>query len=139
MSLLSERGASGPPPSASASGTGPGRVPWILVGLALIVIGAGAWLIAGSHNGKHRSALYGGLLPVNAGALNPLDLRAQNTPIIAQNPLDPGNVVLVAKVDSPTYSCSVFTSFDGGGHWSQTPLPAPAGEQPLCYAPDAAF
>ena len=45
----------------------------------------------------------------------------------------------VNRIDSPAYSCSLNVSFDGGGRWAQTPIPAPAGEEPKCFAPDAAF
>ena len=33
----------------------------------------------------------------------------------------------------------MHVSFDGGGRWTQTAIPAPAGEEPKCFAPDAAF
>ncbi|MBA3746211.1 MAG: exo-alpha-sialidase [Solirubrobacterales bacterium] len=45
-----------------------------------------------------------------------------------------------ARVDAPTYSCSLHVSFDGGGRWTPTPIPAPRGETGAkCFAADAAF
>ena len=116
-------------------------MPWLIAGLALLVLAVGAFLISTAYNGKHESALVGGDQPVNIGALNPLDLSANNTPNLASNPTNPANVVVADKIDSPTYSCALNVSFDGGAHWSQTPIPAPTtvGHSSECYAPDASF
>ena len=117
------------------------RVPWMIAGIALLLLAIGAILISTAFNGGHASGRVGGDLPVNGGALNPLDLSANNTPEVAADPLNAANLVIVDKVDSPTYSCALNVSFDGGGHWSQTPIPVPAtgGHTPECYAPDASF
>ncbi|MDQ6803545.1 MAG: glycoside hydrolase, partial [Actinomycetota bacterium] len=66
---------------------------------------------------------------------------ANNTPNVASDPVNPANLVVANKVDSPTYSCALNVSFDGGSHWAQTPIPVPgtAGHVPECYAPDASF
>jgi hypothetical protein len=117
------------------------RVPWVLAGLALVLLAVGAILISTAFNGHHESRRVGGDAPVNAGALNPLDLSSNNTPNLASNPANPANLVVASKIDSPTYSCALNVSFDGGGHWSQTQIPVPpsGGHTPECYAPDASF
>jgi hypothetical protein len=117
------------------------RVPWVLAGLALILLAVGAILISTAFDGRHQVRRVGGDLPVNQGALNPLDLSSNNTPNVASDPVNPANLVIANKIDSPTYSCALNVSFDGGGHWSQTQIPVPAsgGHTPECYAPDASF
>jgi hypothetical protein len=117
------------------------RVPWVLAGIALILLALGAFLISTAFNGPHQVGRIGGNLALNTGALNPLDLSSNNTPNVAANPANPANLVIANKIDSPTYSCAVNVSFDGGGHWTQTPIPVPgtAGHVPECYAPDASF
>lgn len=135
-----------PAPTGPASGArGRGRahyslrVPWLITGIGLIVLGVAAFLISQAYNGPYRSAVVGGNLPVNTGALNPLNIDSNNSPALTVNPLNPSNLVVANKIDSPSYSCALNVSFDGGAHWGQTPIPAPAGEEPKCYAPDASF
>jgi hypothetical protein len=116
-------------------------VPWVLAGVALLLLALGAILISTAFNGRHEVRRVGGDLPVNIGALNPLDLSSNNTPNVASDPVNPSNLVIANKIDSPTYSCALNVSFDGGGHWSQTQIPVPpvGGHTPECYAPDASF
>ena len=116
-----------------------GRVPWLLVGLALVLLGLGAILISTAYDTPRESKALGRNLPVNEGARNALDLGAHNSPALVRNPVDAANVVAANRVDSPRYSCALHASFDGGGRWTQTPIPAPRGEEPKCYAPDVAF
>ncbi|MGH9072085.1 MAG: sialidase family protein, partial [Acidimicrobiales bacterium] len=51
------------------------------------------------------------------------------------------NLAVVNRIDSPTYSCALHVSFDGGARWQATTVPFPAGEQlpARCYAPGVAF
>lgn len=121
-------------------GDGGGSRPlWILVGLALALLGAGAILVSTSFGEPREAKPLGPNLPVNEGASNALDLSAHNSPSLVRNPRDAANLAVADRIDSPRYSCSLSTSFDGGGHWSQTPIPAPVGEEPKCFAPDVAF
>jgi hypothetical protein len=115
------------------------RLPWIVAGIALILVGIGAFLVSNAYDTPRRATPLGPNLPVNEGARNPLDLSAHNSPGLVRNPADRANLVVVDRVDSPRYSCALHASFDGGGRWTQTPIPAPRGEEPKCYAPDAAF
>jgi BNR repeat-like domain len=77
--------------------------------------------------------------PVNAGAANPGDIRAHNSPTVVRNPRDPDNLVVTSRIDSPDFSCAVHVSTDGGREWDDTTVPVPAGGGRTCYAPDAAF
>jgi hypothetical protein len=119
----------------------PGRVrlPWIVVGVALILAGIGALIVSGSYDEPREAGAVGRNLPVNGGAGNALDLSAHNSPSLVRNPVDGANLVAANRIDAPTYSCALHVSFDGGGRWAQTPIPAPRGEEPKCYAPDTAF
>jgi hypothetical protein len=125
-------------PRASAGPRGLGPWVWLIVGAALILAGAGAIIMSTAFNTPHRARTLPPNLPVNDGATNALDLSANNSPTIVQSPANHANVVVANRVDSPFYSCGLHVSFDGGGHWTQSPIPAPAGAKE-CYAPDAAF
>ena len=119
---------------------GPPRLPWIIVGVALILAGAGALIISGAYDEPLEARAVGQNLPVDDGADNPLDLSSHNSPTLVRNPVDRANLVVANRIDSPAYSCALHVSFDGGGRWTQTAIPAPRGEQvKACYAPDAAF
>lgn len=103
-------------------------------------MGAGALLVAaGLEAGGEGRA--GEVAPVNAGAGDPTDLTANNSPSLVRNPRRPANLVVVNRVDSPRFSCAAHVSFDGGVRWAPVRLPFPAGEEgpPRCFAPDAAF
>jgi hypothetical protein len=77
--------------------------------------------------------------PVNVGARNPNDISAHNSPTLVRNPVRPANLAVSSRIDTPFYSCGLHVSFDGGSTWSQTPVPAPDGEEAKCFAPDVAF
>ena len=115
-----------------------GRV-WLVVGIALILLGVGAIIISTSFDTPHRARTLPPNLPVNDGASNAADLTANNSPTIAQSPSNHANVVVANRVDLPFYSCALNISFDGGGHWAQSPIPAPSRQVRECYAPDVAF
>jgi hypothetical protein len=65
-------------------------------------------------------------------------IEAHNSPTAAQNPTDPRNLVVVERVDRPTFSAALHTSFDGGRTWRTRDFPVPSGED-RPYAPDLAF
>ncbi len=106
---------------------------------ALLVIGAGALAISISSPSDGSPRLQGSDFPVNAGASKPGDIQANNSPAIARNPVKPGNVVVVNRVDSPRYSCGLHVSFDNGRDWSDTRIATPRGEEAKCFAPDVTF
>lgn len=113
---------------------------WVaILGIALVLVGAGAYIVSQSYDEPRSAKALARPVPVNAGAQNAADLSAHNSPTIARNPRNEANLVIADRIDSPRYSCALNVSFDGGASYTQTPIPAPAGEEPKCYAPDAAF
>ncbi|MGI9099794.1 MAG: sialidase family protein [Solirubrobacteraceae bacterium] len=133
--------ASSPPAAPKRRGGGlssAGMLPTLVVALALVAAGAGTIVISTSFDTPHKARALGANLAINDGASNPLDLSANNSPALVRNPVDASNLVAANRIDSPAYSCALHVSF-GGGRWAQTAIPAPAGEEPKCYAPDAAF
>ena len=127
-------------PGGSARIGGLGGQLWMaILGIALVLLGAGAYIVSKSYEEPRTAKALARAVPVNAGAQNGLDLSAHNSPTIVQNPRNDANLVVTDRIDSPRYSCALSVSFDGGASYTQTPIPAPAGEEPKCYAPDAAF
>lgn len=116
-----------------------GRLAWLIAGIALVLCGIGAYLVSTAYDAPRQFGALPPNLPVNDGARNPLDISATNSPSLVRNPVDPANLVVTSKIDSPRYSCGVSVSFDGGGRWTQTAIPVPRGVTGPCYAPDAVF
>jgi hypothetical protein len=129
------------PSEAPASRRTRGRLVGVppLVGVALVVMGAGLAFVASGFERGASARVAGTNAPVNAGARAAADISAHNSPTLVANPRSPANLAVADKIDSPRYSCALNVSFDGGVHWQQTPIPLPAGEEPKCYAPDVAF
>ncbi|MGH9190805.1 MAG: sialidase family protein [Acidimicrobiales bacterium] len=117
---------------------GPSRLLATVIALGLLAAGAGTWLI-GSSAPSRQPRPSGPVAPANPSARDPLDIRAHNSPSVARNPERTDNLVVTSRVDSPMFACAVYVSDDGAGRWSESKLPAPAGEEPKCFAPDAAF
>ncbi|MDP1848106.1 MAG: sialidase family protein [Solirubrobacteraceae bacterium] len=116
-----------------------GLLPMIVIAVALVATGIGAIIVSNSYDTPREAKVLGPNLAINDGASNALDLNANNSPALVRNPREAGNLVVANRIDSPAYSCSLHVSFDGGGRWTQTPIPAPRGEEPKCFAPDAVF
>jgi hypothetical protein len=138
MSTTAPRRSNAPTPPPDSRGGGQ-MLPLLVIALALVVAGIGAIIVSSAYDTPREAAVLGPTLAINEGAANPADLSANNSPALVRNPVEAGNLVSVNRIDSPAYSCSVHASFDGGGRWTQTPIPAPEGEEPKCFAPDAAF
>lgn len=111
---------------------------WALLAITLPLLGLGAIFISTSFDEDPEATRLGRNLPVNAGAPDPADISANNSPTLVRNPRKTGNVVVSNRIDSPRFGCALHVSFDGGARWAQTPIPAPKGER-ACYAPDVAF
>jgi hypothetical protein len=111
----------------------------IVLAVALLLLGAGAWALGEYFSKPPEAEALGSNLPVNIGASDPRDISAHNSPTLVANPVDPSNLAISNRVDSPRFSCALHLSFDGAASWGQTPIPVPRGEQPKCYAPDVAF
>jgi hypothetical protein len=130
---------SGPKRRRRGGPSGVTGLPALVVAVALVAAGIGAIVVASSFHTPHRARALGANLAINDGASNALDLSANNSPSLVRNPVDENNLVTANRIDAPNYSCALNVSFDGGGRWTPTAIPAPAGEEPKCYAPDVAF
>lgn len=108
---------------------------------AAVLLIAGAVAVAASafFDCRGRGSLRGSDRPVNPGAGDQADIRANNSPTLARNPTRADNLVVANRIDLQKYSCALHVSFDGGERWSKTSIPIPKGEESKCYAPDVTF
>ena len=119
----------------------PGSPSWkvrLWCGLTLIAIGVGALLLGWSspQRGLTRA---GPVDAVDPGAHDLRDIRAHNSPSVVRSPLNSNLLAVVNRIDTPRFGCSMHVSDDDGRTWHETVLPLPAGAEPKCFAPDAAF
>ena len=133
-------------PRAPATVHSAGRLarggPWVLgaIGLVLVMLGGGGVALSGAFDKAPAVRLVGHDAPVvPSSAYDPSDIRAYNSPTLVQNPVNPANLAVSSRIDTPFYSCALDVTFDGGSSWSQTPIPAPGGQEAKCFAPDVAF
>ncbi|HEX2699266.1 MAG TPA: sialidase family protein [Acidimicrobiales bacterium] len=68
----------------------------------------------------------------------PGTLDAHTSPAAAADPGRPDSLVVADRIDTPTSSCAVSSSTDGGATWRRVPLPLPDGA-PNCFWPDVAW
>lgn len=111
----------------------------LLVGASLILVAIGLVLLSGTNDRPPTLALTGHDAPISAGALNLRDISAYNSPTLVHNPMQRENLAVASRIDTPFFSCALNVSLNGGRNWTQTPVPAPKGEEAKCYAPDLAF
>jgi len=111
---------------------------WPKLGAALLLVGAGAITLSYSFDTPVVGERLDPVSPVNSGATDPADISAHNSPTVERSPIDGRKLAVANRIDTPRYSCALHTSSDAGATWSQTAVPAPAGER-VCYAPDIAF
>ncbi|MGI8414557.1 MAG: sialidase family protein [Solirubrobacteraceae bacterium] len=111
----------------------------LLISASLILVAIGLVLLSGIKDRAPTVALAGHDAPISAGALNLADISAYNSPTLVANPVQPKNLAVASRIDTPFFSCALNVSSDGGRRWTQTPIPAPKGEEAKCYAPDVAF
>lgn len=104
-----------------------------------MLIGAGSAADSTVIDGELAPQLRGDDGPVNEGARDTADIRANNSPSLARNPRRTENLAVVNRIDTPQFSCALHVSFDDGARWSRVPVEIPPGEQPKCYAPDVTF
>ncbi len=105
----------------------------------LAVVGAIALIASTTFHGSPLLEVSGSPVPVNAGARDPGDIDANNSPALARNPTRPANLAVVNRVDTPRYTCRLGISQDGGARWSSVALAIPRGEERKCFAPDLTF
>lgn len=110
-----------------------------LLGVVLVLVGAGAFLVATTVETEPVARVPGGDSPINKGAGSPGDISANNSPALVRNPRRSSNLAVANRVDGPRYACRLHVSFDSGKHWSHTPIAIPKGEENKCFAPDLAF
>lgn len=112
----------------------------IFLGLALIALGTGSALIAGSLE-EASARVVGRNVPISAKATDLRSIDANNSPTLARSPTDPTQLAVVNRVDTPRFSCAMHVSSDAGATWQPVEIPFPEGEQlpPRCFAPDAAY
>lgn len=105
------------------------------VGLALLAgAGATAMVAAVVAFSVGYGTTVGANVLVNKGQV----IDANNSPAVARNPRRPQNLVVVQRIDSPSFSALLEASFDGGATWATQSLPLPEGaDRP--FAPDVAF
>jgi hypothetical protein len=112
----------------------------VAFGLSLLVVGGAGVALSGAFDRSPTVRLAGHDAPVlPSSAENPGDIRAYNSPTLVQNPVRPANLAVSSRIDTPFYSCALDVTDNGGASWSQTPIPAPPGQEAKCFAPDVAF
>lgn len=121
------------PPSPRAR-----RLPKSAVAAAALGLLAAAALAAALAGGGVGVERVGGDAAVNAGAGDPVDIAAHNSPSLARDPTDASTVAVANRIDSPQFGCGLHVSRDGGASWAHPDVPLPAGED-TCFAPDVAF
>ncbi len=102
------------------------------------VLGVVALVAAAVLDGSPRVQPAGDA-PVNAGATDQGDIRANNSPSLAQDPTNPQRLAVANRIDTPDYSCSLHVSQDRGANWTPVKVPIPRGAGRKCYAPTVAF
>lgn len=80
--------------------------------------------------GGGNARLEGANRPVNPGATDRRDITAHNSPSLARNPMNPGNLAVVNRIDQPLFSCALHVSADNGATWAPSAIPFPAGRRP---------
>jgi hypothetical protein len=110
-----------------------------LFGAALVLLGVGATAVPSAYDEQPEARRVDGNRPVNVGARDLADIRSNNSPTLVRNPRNARELAVANRIDSPRYSCALHLSRDGGVSWSPVPIPAPAGEEPKCFAPDVAY
>lgn len=110
----------------------------LALALALVVSGTTV-LLALSGPGELSAHVVGGNVPVNASAVDQLDVTGHNSPKVVVNPTDSANLAVANRIDTPRFSCALHVSFDGGATWAETPVPAVNARGLPCFSPDLAF
>ncbi|MDQ4068960.1 MAG: exo-alpha-sialidase [Actinomycetota bacterium] len=70
---------------------------------------------------------------------DPNPVVARNSPVIAVNPVQPTNMVIVNRVDRPDYGAGVHVTNNGGLDWQDVTLQRPTGSTGKLFAPSAAY
>ena len=120
-----------------AAAVGP-RALRFLFGALVAATGAVA-LVAASTSPARPARVIGGDQPINASGAARLALESYNSPKVVANPKDANHLAVASRMDAPTFGCALHVTFDGGGTWSETPIPGRPGATVSCFAPDVVF
>lgn len=115
------------------------RPRWPAVLVAGVLAASVAWVALGLLRADDTIVVQPDVFVTDPGPEGLID--AHNSPAVATNPTDPDNVVVVNRVDQPTYGAVLHVSTDAGRTWSVTALPLPEGtgadvDSPVGRAPD---
>lgn len=108
----------------AASGRPRRLLPWLTIGAAALVLAAVA-AVGVLAAPDRRPAVLDETFVTDAGPEG--RVKANTSPTAVSNPTDPGNVVVVHRVDAPHFDAVLHWSADAGRSWSTTALPLPAG------------
>ena len=70
---------------------------------------------------------------------DPNPIVARNSPVLAVNPVQPTNMVVVNRIDRPDYAVGVHVTNNAGQNWQDVSLPPPPGNPGKLFAPSAAY
>ncbi|MBV8527096.1 MAG: exo-alpha-sialidase, partial [Candidatus Dormibacteraeota bacterium] len=112
------------------------RAMQLLAGAIALVIVAAAFLIVTLATASPSPQVTSNTL-LSAGGPNAI-VSANDSPTVVRNPTNANNIVVTDRIDRPGYDAGMHWTNDGGGTWSSTQLPLPAGRDRR-YGPDAAF
>lgn len=106
------------------------------LGLAVVLAACGG------GNGGGDSAVER-IVPAPGGDVlvsrDPNPIIARNSPMIAVNPVQPTNMVVVDRIDRPDYGVGVHVTNDSGQNWQDVTLQRPAGNDGKLFAPSAVY
>jgi hypothetical protein len=106
----------------------------VAAGLALVLVACG---------GGGGSGSVGAIVAAPGGdtlvSLDPNPIIARNSPVLAVNPTQSTNMVVVDRVDRPDYGLGVHVTNNSGANWQDMTLPRPPGSTGKPYAPAAAY
>lgn len=105
------------------------------LGLALLLAACGGG-DADSANVREISVAPGDDVLVSQDR-NPI--VARNSPVLAVNPTQRTNMVVVDRVDRPDYAAGVHVTNNGGGNWQDIALKPPPGNPGKFFAPSAVY
>lgn len=106
-------------------------------------VAAGLALALAACGGGGASGPVGAIVAAPGGdgviSLDPNPIVARNSPVLAVNPTQLTNMVVVARIDRPDYGLGVHVTNNGGANWQDVALPRPQGSTGKPYAPVAAY
>ena len=106
-----------------------------VLGVALLVAACGGGQADSGNIGEIRIAPGDDVL----GSQDRNPIVARNSPVLAVNPTQRTNMVVVDRVDRPDFTAGVHVTNNGGGNWQDIALKPPPGNPGKLFAPSAAY